>query len=215
MSTQTCQMGSAAERTATQPRRLANVKLRRVGFADRPSANCQCAPTAFSLVEVTLALGVASFCLIALFGLLPVGLNSNQLAVQQTAASGILSAATADLLATRPPSPQEEANGTAIVSQQFCISVPVNPLTAPPAATTLYFSTAGQCSTDLGGSTKPDGTSWAPAIQPVSRLTVTFLPNGANLKATTFVNLRVTWPAAASLATASSSVQTFVALDRN
>ncbi|HEV2841922.1 MAG TPA: hypothetical protein VGW39_11395 [Chthoniobacterales bacterium] len=31
----------------------------------------------FSLVEVTLALGVASVCLIAIFGLLPVGLRTN------------------------------------------------------------------------------------------------------------------------------------------
>ena len=215
MSKQTCQVGAAAERTASQSRRLAKDKLRLPSLAHRPSAKCRWTSTGFSLVEVTLALGVAAFCLTALFGLLPFGLNSNQQAIQQTAAGGILSAAAADLLATRSPSPQEVASSTAVISQQFCISVPVNPLTASPAATTLYFSSAGQCSTDLGGSMRPDGTPWAPAIQPVSRLTVTFLPDGTNPKATTFVNLRVTWPAAANVATASSSVQTFVALDRN
>ena len=41
----------------------------------------------FSLVEVTLALGVASVCLIAIFGLLPVGLRTNQDAIQQVAAA--------------------------------------------------------------------------------------------------------------------------------
>jgi uncharacterized protein (TIGR02598 family) len=32
----------------------------------------------FSLVEVTLALGIAAFCLIALFGLMPVGVQTNR-----------------------------------------------------------------------------------------------------------------------------------------
>ena len=44
---------------------------------------------AFSLVEVTLALGVAAFCLIAVFGLLPVGVNSDQTSIQQTAAASL------------------------------------------------------------------------------------------------------------------------------
>ena len=43
----------------------------------------------FSLVEVTLALGIAAFCLLALFGLLPIGLSSNQAAVEQTTAAGV------------------------------------------------------------------------------------------------------------------------------
>ena len=37
--------------------------------------------TAFTLIEVTLALGITAFCLLAIFGLLPVGLRSNQAAV--------------------------------------------------------------------------------------------------------------------------------------
>lgn len=39
---------------------------------------------AFSLVEVTLALGVTGFCLIAILGLIPVGISSNQAASEQT-----------------------------------------------------------------------------------------------------------------------------------
>ena len=54
----------------------------------------------FSLVEVTLALGVAVFCLTTIFGLLPVGINSNMASVDQTVASGMISAITADLRAT-------------------------------------------------------------------------------------------------------------------
>ena len=33
---------------------------------------------AFSLVELTLALGVAAFCLVAVFGLVPVGVQTNR-----------------------------------------------------------------------------------------------------------------------------------------
>jgi len=43
----------------------------------------------FSLVEVALALAITAFCLVAVFGLLPVGLNSNQASTEQTAAANI------------------------------------------------------------------------------------------------------------------------------
>src|SRR2546430_694425 len=45
----------------------------------------------FSLVEVTLALGVAAFCLIALLGLLPASLKTQQSGIQQTTANQIIS----------------------------------------------------------------------------------------------------------------------------
>jgi uncharacterized protein (TIGR02598 family) len=54
----------------------------------------------FSLIEVTLALGVAAFCLLSVFALLPMGLNSSQNASEQTAVAGIATAISADLHAT-------------------------------------------------------------------------------------------------------------------
>src|SRR6266480_5086305 len=45
----------------------------------------------FSLVEVTLALGVAAFCLLVLLGLLPTGLKTQQSSSQQTTANQIIS----------------------------------------------------------------------------------------------------------------------------
>src|SRR4051812_39938473 len=45
----------------------------------------------FSLVEVTLALGVAAICLIVLMGLLPVGVKTQQNSIQQTTANQIIS----------------------------------------------------------------------------------------------------------------------------
>jgi len=55
---------------------------------------------AFSLVEVTLALGIAAFCLIAVFGLVPVGVQTNRNATSQTAATNILSSVVSDIRAS-------------------------------------------------------------------------------------------------------------------
>jgi uncharacterized protein (TIGR02598 family) len=87
---------------------------------------------AFSLVEVTLALGVAAFCLIAVFGLLPVGVQTNRNATSQTAATNIMAAVVADLRAT----PTFNATST-----QFGITFGTN--------ATRYFDSTGQFTTSL------------------------------------------------------------------
>lgn len=46
-------------------------------------------PRGFSLIEVTIALGVVSFALIALFGLLPTGLTTFRSSIDRTVASQI------------------------------------------------------------------------------------------------------------------------------
>jgi len=148
---------------------------------------------AFSLVELTLALGVSAFCLIAICGLLPVGIKSHQTAIEQTAANGILSAVAADLRAT----PQQVS-----ASQQFSVAIPANPVTSATSATALYFTSEGKSSTSL---------------TPDSRylLTITFLPNGSHLRTATLAKLQVSWPATMPPDHASGSAQTFLAVDRN
>src|SRR6476660_9521923 len=59
----------------------------------------------FSLVEVTLALGVTAVALITIFGLLVTGTQTNHTAVEQTYSSDILTAVAADLRATPKTSP--------------------------------------------------------------------------------------------------------------
>ena len=54
----------------------------------------------FSLVEVTLALGIAAFCLLTVFALIPVAALTNRNATSQTAATNIMAAVVADLRAT-------------------------------------------------------------------------------------------------------------------
>ena len=69
------------------------------------SIKCERLPrftAAFSLVELTLALGVAAFCLIAVFGLVPVGVQTNRNATSQTTATNILSSVVSDIRASPP-----------------------------------------------------------------------------------------------------------------
>jgi len=88
---------------------------------------------AFSLVEVVLALGVASFCLIAILGLMPVGVQTNRNATSQTAATNLMAAIVADLRTTP---------GSATTSPEFAITFGTDK--------TLYFDAPGQASTSLG-----------------------------------------------------------------
>jgi uncharacterized protein (TIGR02598 family) len=164
----------------------------------------------FSLVEVTLALGVAAVSLLAIFALLPVGLKTNQAAIERRASTDVLSAVVADLRATPVTNPR----GGAATSSRFGIDIPANP-TSSVTATTLFFNTEGQCSTDLEGSEKPDGSSWDPPLHARYRATITFMPNGTGTRTATFVNLKATWPATAAVVDAGGSAELFLALDRN
>ena len=151
--------------------------------------------SAFSLVEVTLALGIAAFCLIAVFGLMPVGMQTNRNAKSQTRATNLMAAVMADLRATPRTKTQ---------SLQLCI-----PLSG---TTTVYFDSEGRCSSDLAGSTSCcGGSNWAPALQTRYQLNVTFPPSTGKL---TYADLKVSWPAAATPANASGSVEMFAAFDR-
>jgi len=154
-------------------------------------------PHAFSLVEVTLALGVAAVSLLAIFALLPVGLKINQVAIEQTASTDVLSAVVADLRATPATTPR----GGATTSPRFGIAIPANPVGAN-TTTTLYFTSEGRFSTIL-----------APASR--YRVSVTFLPNGGEARTATFAHLNTTWPAPAAPGNEEGMAELFVALDRN
>jgi uncharacterized protein (TIGR02598 family) len=167
---------------------------------------------AFSLVEVTLALGVAAFCLIAILGLLPAGVNTNQASVRQTTANGILSAIVADLRAT---------SATTSQSKQFAITF--------GQTKKLYFAGDGTYSTT------------APSTKTIFLATVKFSGDGEEEEdeggSGHLANVKVTWPYSAAAAGGSSGgddddheegsgstqsapapagiVETFVGLDRN
>jgi uncharacterized protein (TIGR02598 family) len=143
----------------------------------------------FSLVEVTLALGVAAFCLIALFGLLPLGIQTNQSSISQTAAASVLSSVFADLRVTPK---------TSLTSPQYDITF--------GTAKFLYFDSEGRAVTP----TDPNAT-------PRYRVTITFPPGPVGTFAPTFVTMKVTWPALVDPATTTPAgfVETFAAFDRH
>lgn len=149
--------------------------------------------TGFSLVELTLALGVAAISLIGIFALLPVGLQINHNAIEQTNSVQMLSTVVADLRAT-------PGKGGA-TSQQFQIDIPSDP-SAASGSFTIFFDEHGQFATSLQSSSR-------------YRLVVKFLPNSAGAHGATFADLKLTWPAAADPANATGSIETFMALSRN
>jgi hypothetical protein len=140
--------------------------------------------------------------LIAVFGLMPVGVQANRNATSQTATTNIIAAVIADLRAT-------PKNST--TSSQFSISFGTNRCVCcsqPP----LYFDSQGEASCDLGGSLMSNcSSSWSPPLQTRYQLNITWT-GSPGLR---YADVKVTWPAAASLANASGSVEVFAAFDRN
>ena len=149
----------------------------------------------FSLVEVTLAIGVAGFCLLALFGLLPAGMKSNQAAIQQMLAGNILTSVVTDLKTT----PATEPRGSATSSPLFQIPLPASNSSA--SVSPLYFTEEGRLTENVAESR--------------FRLTVTYAGNSSGSRAASLANVRITWPAAAEGANISGAVESFVAMDRN
>jgi uncharacterized protein (TIGR02598 family) len=127
---------------------------------------------AFSLVEVTLALGIAALCLIAVLGLMPVAALTNRNATSQTAVTNVIASVIADMRAT-----------TSSTSPQYGITF--------GTAKTLYFDGAGQFATSLGANSRyrvritfpssPSGLSYADvkASWPAPVDPATTTPSGA------------------------------------
>ena len=143
----------------------------------------------FSLVEVTLALGVAAFCLLTLLGLLPLGFQTNQNSTSQTMAASLLSSIVADLRATPKNSP---------TSAQSAITF--------GTAKILYLDAEGRAVSP----TNPNAT-------PRYRATITFPPSPGGSGPPTFVCLKISWPASVDPATGTPAglVETFAAIDRS
>src|SRR5437764_1743659 len=114
---------------------------------------------AFSLVEITMALGVAAFCLIAVLGMLPVGLKTQHASIEQTKANAIISQIFSDLRADvrLPPgqASKETDSGFGLHGHWAAVAEP----------DTLYFTN------DI----KQTGSVNQYAVDAVFRATVTYL----------------------------------------
>jgi len=166
--------------------------------------------TAFSLVEVTLALGIAAFALVAIFGLLPIGLKSNQTSLEQTAAAAIASGIVADLQATPVSIPPANTNSP---RYQIKLNAPSGNEPAPDR-TTIFLSKDGS----------PLGSIDANAdagLSPRFRATVYVTPPAASQRFASAVRILITWPALADPVAANEpakfagSFETLSLLDRN
>jgi type II secretory pathway pseudopilin PulG len=158
---------------------------------------------AFSLIEVTLALGIAAFCLLTVFGLLPLGLNSSQNAAEQTTVAGIATAISSDLhgaisLSSTSAAPMISSTGVSTTRFGFTIPGPGSGQMSPikPLMHTLFFAQDGSPVTDVDADAS---TATAP---PRYRATVWINqdPTLYNLtQSTTLYKARIliTWPALA------------------
>ncbi|MEJ7609364.1 MAG: hypothetical protein WKF37_24595 [Bryobacteraceae bacterium] len=155
-------------------------------------------PSAFSLVEITLALGVTAFCLLAVMGLLPVSFKTQQASVQQTTANGIIAQISADLRADiRLPPGQASKEGFGLKDHWKAVGTP----------DTLYF-------TNDAAHTGSANQASAPA-DAAFRATITYISPPTDT--TSLANITVSWPAPVNPSTGgvpAGSVQTFIAANR-
>ena len=130
----------------------------------------------FSLIEVTIALGVLSICLVTLLALIPAGLNSNRTSLSRTQATSIASAVAADLQLTDKGD---------LVTPKFKITVPAagagsTMVTGAPQV--LYFADRGNATGEAGDGVTMDSRY---------RVTVGFAPPAAGRKSSTMYRILV------------------------
>jgi uncharacterized protein (TIGR02598 family) len=94
------------------------------------SASC----SAFSLVEIVIAIGIAAFCLVAMLGLIPTGMKSVKSATEQTAATAVLQEVVTDLRST-------PSGGNA--SPKLNLSLPTFGSAGANLSTNFYMSESG------------------------------------------------------------------------
>jgi len=156
--------------------------------------------SAFSLVEVTLALAVAGFALLAIFGLLPIGLDNNQSAIKQSTAANIATSIIADLNQT--PTAAQTTNSS-LTSKSPLYGITVTSTSSTIISSTIYLNQSGG---PFPAPTSPSSTSLYKAV-------ITLTQPGT-ARTATYGSVVISWPAQAA-GNGLGSVSAFVALDRN
>jgi uncharacterized protein (TIGR02598 family) len=156
--------------------------------------------SAFSLVEVTLALGVAAVSLLIIAAMLPISIKTNQASANQTIANGVISQIADDLRAAARLPPGQ-------VSKQFSLD-PSKGIKGrwEPTPQYIYFDyDARPTNTNPNLSTAPSDALY--------RVTITY--RQPPVDTTSLADIKVTWPAAQSDPTkVAGSVEMFVAINR-
>jgi len=179
---------------------------------------------AFSLVELTLALGVAAFCLLAAFGLIPIGVQTNRNATSQTRATNIMAAVIADLRALPKDYDSSKTyyvGDRAFLSPNCYSAIAQTTGNAPPNPT--YWSTGSPCP-QYGITFGTDSTlyfdgsgQFSTLLQPDSRYRLTLTWNASPPTGMQYADLKVTWPAPTdpTTTTPSGSAEMFAAFDQH
>jgi len=150
----------------------------------------------FSLVEVAVALAVVVICLVALFGLLALGVTQIHTSTEQTVVPNVMSAIVADLQSAPNPAPK---GTTATQSLVYGITLPPNGAANSTTPAVSYIGEDGQPSTKANARYQLNVWTIAPTAT----------------KQETVVRLLVSWPAQAAYTNAQGSVESIIALDRN
>ena len=142
---------------------------------------------AFSLVEVALALGVAAFALLAIMGMLPTTLKTQQASIQQTTANQIISTIFSALRADvrlppgqankacpDPPDPNQPCQWDQLHGHWRNVATP----------DTLYFTNEAKQTGTINGSPPADAVFRA-------KITYRFPPT----ETTSLADITVSWPA--------------------
>ena len=159
---------------------------------------------AFSLVEATIALGIAVFCLVVIFGLLSVGVNMSSVSIEQTTATNLLAGIASDIRTAPKPLPTD---GTTV----YHIKIPAN---APPAASPLRDVRPDAAPLDLT-SKYLDACGRPVETANQARYQLGGWMRAGNGRDATIACLRLTWPASAAPSNSAGRVETLVALERN
>jgi Tfp pilus assembly protein PilV len=160
-----------------------------------PARSPRSSASGFSLVEVSLAMGIVTFALVAILGLLSVGLDAGRASADDTAVAGMSRQVLTRLRAVPfPPT-------AGLPSPAYL------PFTDPPAATVadsfmaaVFFDSSGDC-LDATGTTAPLDSSKQLTAWPVKGTGLETPPNNAIYRC-----IAVVTPDAASLSGSSAAV---------
>jgi uncharacterized protein (TIGR02598 family) len=138
-------------------------------------------------VEVVLAIGVFAFALLAVFALVPVGLNTSKESIQQTESAHLISMIEADIRATPKLSNKSSIFGV--------------PLSTNASSTNVFLN--------------EDGSSVSASAYQTAKYRLTLTFPGSSGRNAIPIYILATWPAAVSASNAPGRLGVFTTLDRN
>jgi len=168
-----------------------------VGMLKPSTLDLRPSTSAFSLIEIVIAMGIAAFCLVAIFGLIPAGLKTNKQSLSETMAAGLASRIAADLRGT--PS---------TTNTSFLYAIPI-----PAAGGTNQYSFFLRDDGSATNIATPIGVNY--------RATVLITAPAAGNRIADTASIMITWPALADPNTNNpptnftGSFGTVIGLDRN